>query len=151
MVQNECVPPVSSNPRPSRFTFSTPFAFLLCLTWAQHLRLGHRSKTVWPFQPRSECSEFPWGCCGIVWLLGKQHHIGEANCPLTPITTHQPLPQLALITLWSRTGMMTQPVCRAGQIAVVNVPSTELHMWTLMAILGLIFGMHWSDFIHLFY
>lgn len=168
----------------------------------QHLRLVHTSKTVWPFQPTAECSELPWGCCGIVWLLGKQHHIGEANCPLSPITTHQPLPQLALITLWPRTWMMTQPVCRAGQIAVVNVSSrqhrqdtaplgrtqpgscsggshglidawhlrglvppmgwrkyilqcemtpghqllcwtlTELHMWTLMAILGLMFGMH---------
>lgn len=44
---------------------------------------------------------------------------GSVNCPLSP---YQPHPQPALIIVWPPMGTMTQPVSKAGQIIVVNVP-----------------------------
>lgn len=40
----------------------------------------------------------------------------------TIVPLHQPHPQPALVTVWPPMGMMTQPVSKAGQIVVVNVP-----------------------------
>lgn len=76
-----------------------------CSAWCEHntiwawltLMSGSVSKTL-TLQPISECLELPLSCNGIVWLLGKNHHVGEANCPLPP-PHHHPLLQLALILM----------------------------------------------------
>lgn len=56
-------------------------------------------------------------------LLGKRYVAAlTVHCPPP---SHQPHPQPALITVWSPMGTMTQPVSKAGQIVVVNVPHRQ--------------------------